>query len=113
MLYNPEHATAQDEASIETMPDAFMAQNEYIAKMRKLSTQLRVHPTRTFYPGQTYSPEVHSLKGIPAWSLCILHYCADANCPPVCFRRACTAPSAAGALRGPPLGDGIQDACLQ
>ena len=48
------------------MPDAFMARDEYIAKMRKLSTQLRVHPTRSFFPGQIYSPEVHSLNGIPA-----------------------------------------------
>ncbi len=50
---------------MQAMPDAVMARYEYITKMRQLSAQLRVHPTRVFYPGQTYSPEVHGLNAIP------------------------------------------------
>ena len=98
---------------METMPDTFMARDDYIVKMRKLSAQLRIHPTRSFYPGQSYSPEVHILNATSAQSFSVSHHCADATCPPVIFETACTAPFAAGAARGPPLGDVIHVACLQ
>ena len=37
-----------------------MERQDYLDKMRKISAQQRIHPTRTFYPGQTYQPEVQS-----------------------------------------------------
>lgn len=48
------------------MPDKFMERQEYLDKMRKISAQQRIHPTRTFYPGQTYQPEVYQCANLPS-----------------------------------------------
>ena len=56
------------------MPNRFMGRPEYLEKMRKISAQLRLHPTRSFFPGQTYNPE--------AWHPA--RFCLTAiRCPPV------------------------------
>ena len=56
------------------MPNRFMGRPEYLEKMRRISAQLRLHPTRSFFPGQTYNPEVRH----PAL------FCLTASaCPPV------------------------------
>lgn len=48
----------QDEDNLEKMPSEFMEKDAYVEKMRRISAQLRIHPTRNFFPGQTYHPEV-------------------------------------------------------
>lgn len=52
------NAWVQDQERLEKMPNRYMERGEYLDKMRKISEQQRIHPTRTFYPGQTYQPEV-------------------------------------------------------
>lgn len=51
-------ARVQDQEGLERMPNRYMQRGEYLDKMRKIAEQQRIHPTRTFYPGQTYQPEV-------------------------------------------------------
>ncbi|CAK0771076.1 hypothetical protein CVIRNUC_003830 [Coccomyxa viridis] len=61
----------QDKETREEMPNRFMGRPEYLEKMRKISAQLRLHPTRSFFPGQTYNPEelaADSAAPSVAWS---------------------------------------------
>ena len=56
LLFPPNHIQcsalrAQNEDSLEKMPDRFLEREAYVEKMRKISAQQRIHPTRTFYPG--------------------------------------------------------------
>ena len=53
------NACVQDQERLEKMPNRYMERGEYLDKMRKISEQQRIHPTRTFYPGQTYQPAVY------------------------------------------------------